>query len=121
MTNNAIIIDKFNAECTAYLNSELKNRLLTSSSILTDKTISEHYLTEYQQCLTEQANFVNYINEQMNSLNALKSCEAAIDSFSERLKAIHTYELKQTEMFERILHELTKHVNITMKIIPIVL
>ncbi len=104
-----IIIDKFNTECTAYLNSELNTRLTTSSSsILTDKTTSEYYLTEYKQCIDEQSNFINYINEQMESLNSLKSCETAIDTFIERLKAIHEYELKQNEIFEQILHELTK-------------
>ncbi|CAF2683370.1 unnamed protein product [Rotaria sp. Silwood2] len=102
------IIDKFNTECTAYLNSELNTRLLAISSISIDKTTSEHYLNEYKQCLDEQMNFVNYINEQMESLNSLKSCETAIDKFLERLKAIHEYELKQNEIFEHILHELTK-------------
>jgi hypothetical protein len=102
------IIDKFNIECTAYLNSELNIRLTTSSSILTDKTTAEYYLAEYKRCIDEQMNFINYINEQMESLNTLKSCETAIDIFLERLKAIHAYELKKNELFEQILHELTK-------------
>jgi len=110
MTNT--IIDKFNTECAAYLKSELNTRLTTSSSILTDKTTSGYYLTEYKQCIDEQSNFVNYINEQMESLNSLKSCETAIDTFIERLKAIHEYELKQNEIFEQILHELTKIVKL---------
>jgi len=104
------LLDKFNTECTAYLNSELNTRLLSS---LTDKTAaSEYYLTEYQRCIDEQMNFVNYINEQIASLDALKSCEIAIDTFIERLRSIHEYELKQNEIFEQILHELTKTVNI---------
>jgi len=102
------IIDKFHTECTAYLNSELNIRLTTSSSILTDKTTSEYYLAEYKRCIDEQMNFINYINEQMESLNTLKSCETAIDTFLERLKAIHAYEFKKNELFEQILHELTK-------------
>jgi hypothetical protein len=102
------LLDKFNTECTAYLNSELNIRLLSS---LTDKTAaSEYYLTEYQRCIDEQMNFVNYINEQIASLDALKSCEIAIDTFIERLRSIHEYELKQNEIFEQILHELTKTV-----------
>jgi hypothetical protein len=99
------ILNKFNTECTTYLNSELNTRLL-SSTISTDK--SEYYLVEYQRCIDEQMNFINYINEQIASLDALKSCEIAIDTFMERLKAIHEYELKQNEIFEQILHELTK-------------
>jgi hypothetical protein len=65
------ILDKFNAECTAYLNSELNTRLLTSSSS-SDKSASEYYLGEYQRCINEQMSFVNYINEQMASLDGLK-------------------------------------------------
>jgi hypothetical protein len=101
------LLDKFKTECTAYLNSELNTHLLAPS--VTDKsTASEYYLTEYQRCIDEQMNFVNYINEQIGSLDALKSCEIAIDTFLERLKAIQEYELKQNEIFEQILHELTK-------------
>lgn len=103
------ILDKFNTECTAYINSELNTRLLASSSSSTDKSAScQHYFNEYQRCIDKQMNFVNYINEQQASLDALKSCETAIDTFTERLKAIHEYELKQIEVFEQILHELTK-------------
>lgn len=102
MTNS--IIDKFNTDCTEYLNSELNTRL----PILTDKIISDHYLTEYKRCIDEKLNFTNYINEQIQSLNTLKSYENTIDSFLERLKTIHNYELKQNELFEKILHELTK-------------
>jgi 5,10-methylenetetrahydrofolate reductase len=103
------ILDKFNKECTAYINSELNTRLLASSSSSTDKSAScQHYFNEYQRCIDKQMNFVNYINEQQASLDALKSCETAIDTFTERLKAIHEYELKQNEVFEQILHELTK-------------
>jgi hypothetical protein len=101
MTN--LIIEKFQAECTDYINT----RLLASSSKLTDKTTSEYYLNEYKRCINEQMNFVNYINEQMVSLNTLKSSEIAIDTFMKRLKTIHEYELKQNEIFEQILHELT--------------
>ena len=104
-----VIIDKFNAECAAYLNSELNNRLLAPlSTVLTNKAISEHYPIEYKQCLDEQSNFVTYIKEQMDSLNSLKSWETAIDTFVERLKSVHEYESKQNEIFEQILHELTK-------------
>jgi hypothetical protein len=110
MTNT--IVDKFNVECAAYLNSELHTRLTTSSSILTDKTTSEYYFTEYKRCIDEQSNFINYINEHMESLNTLKSCETAIDTFMKRLKTIHEYELKQNEVFEQILHELTKIVKL---------
>lgn len=108
------IIDKFNTNCTDYLNSELNTRSLVSSSILTDKTTSDYYLTEYKRCIDEQLNFINYINEQIESLNTLKSCENTIDSFLERLKSVHEYELKQNELFEQILHELTKVVRISM-------
>jgi hypothetical protein len=97
------IIEKFQSECTAYINT----RLLASSSILIDKTTSEYYLNEYKRCINEQMNFVNYINEQLESLNTLKSSEIAIDTFLKRLQAIHEYELKQNEIFEQILHELT--------------
>jgi len=100
------ILDKFNTECTTYLNSELNTHLLTSKSSIS--TASEYYLIEYQRCIDEQMNFVNYVNEQIASLDALKSCEISIDKFIERLKAIHEYELKQNEIFEQILHELTK-------------
>ena len=101
------IIDKFNNQCTAYLNSELENRLTISSTILSDKTISE-----FKQCIDEQMNFVNYITEQIDILNSLKSCESTIDTFVERLQTIHEYELKQNELFEQILNELTKPVNL---------
>jgi hypothetical protein len=104
------LLDKFNAEYTAYLNSELNTRLLTSISSTDKSAASEYYLAEYQRCIDEQMNFINYINEQISSLDALKSCEIAIDTFIERLKAIHEYELKQNEIFEQILHELTKTV-----------
>jgi hypothetical protein len=71
---HSTILDKFNAECSSYVNSELNTRLLTSSS--TDKSaISsayECYLAEYQRCIDEQMSFVNYINEQMASLDGLK-------------------------------------------------
>jgi len=107
MTNS--IIDKFNIECATYLNSELNTRLISS---LTDKTKSEYYLTEYKRCIDEQMNYVNYINEQMELLNNLKSCEIAIDTFIQRLKAVHEYEVKQNEIFEQILHELTKIVKL---------
>jgi hypothetical protein len=100
------ILDKFNTECTTYLNSELNTHLLTSTSSIS--TASEYYLIEYQRCIDEQMNFINYVNEQIASLDALKSCEMSIDKFIERLKAIHEYELKQNEIFEQILHELTK-------------
>jgi hypothetical protein len=87
-------VNKFNDECTTYLNSELHTRLLSLTS--TDKsTASEYYLNEYQRCINEQMNFVNYINEQITCLDTLKSCEIGIDTFMERLKAIHEYELKQ--------------------------
>lgn len=99
------IIEKFNSECTNYLNSELNTHLFASSI---DKTTSEHYLNEYKQCLDEQTNFTNYINEQIESINKLKACETAIDSFLARLKSIHEYESKQNEIFEQILNELTK-------------
>jgi len=105
------ILDKFNTECTTYLNSELNTHLLTSTSSTNKSAISaatEYYLVEYQRCINEQMNFVNYVNEQIASLDALKSCEISIDKFLERLKAIHEYELKQNEIFEQILHELTK-------------
>ncbi|CAF0777869.1 unnamed protein product [Adineta steineri] len=106
MTNT--IIDKFNTECTDYLNSQLNTHLLASPSVLVNKTISNYYLNEYQRCIKEQSNFINYINEQTSCLNTLKSCENNIDVFIQRLKSIHEYELKQNEIFEQILHELTK-------------
>ncbi len=108
------ILDQFNAECTTHLNSELNTHFLaSSSSLVTDKSsAAEYYLAEYQRCLDEQMNFVHYINEQLASLDALKACEKAIDTFIERLKAIHEYELKQNEIFEQILHELTKIVKL---------
>lgn len=107
------IIDQFNTECTEYLNTELNIHLLSSSPSPTDKTaISEYYLNEYQRCIDEQKQFVNYMNEQLVSLNSLKSCESALDQYMERLKSIHEYELKQNELFEQILQELTKTVNI---------
>ncbi|CAF1209040.1 unnamed protein product [Adineta steineri] len=100
-------LDNFNAECTTYFNSEFNTRLLSSSS--TDKsTACEYYLAEYQRCMNEQKNFINYIHEQRNLIDNLKSCETTIDTFLERLKIIHEYELKQNEIFEQILHELTK-------------
>ncbi|CAF1352785.1 unnamed protein product [Adineta steineri] len=100
-------LDNFNAECTTYFNSEFNTRLLSSSS--TDKsTACEYYLAEYQRCMNEQKNFINYIHGQKNLLDNLKSCETTIDTFLERLKIIHEYELKQNEIFEQILHELTK-------------
>ncbi|CAF0794775.1 unnamed protein product [Rotaria sp. Silwood1] len=103
------LLDKFNAECTNYLQSELNIRLLSSSSSATNKSVAfEHYLAEYQQCIDEQINFVNYTNEQIALLDALKSYEIMIDKFLERLKSTHEYELKQNEVFEQILHELTK-------------
>ncbi|CAF0779594.1 unnamed protein product [Adineta steineri] len=102
------IIDKFNTECTDYLNSQLNTHLLASPSVLINKTISNYYLNEYQRCIKEQSNFINYINEQTSFLNTLKSCENNIDVFIQRLKSIHEYELKQNEIFEQILHELTK-------------
>ncbi|CAF1245078.1 unnamed protein product [Adineta steineri] len=102
------IIDKFNTECTDYLNSQLNTHLLASPSVLINKTISNYYLNEYQRCINEQSNFINYINEQTACLNTLKSCENNIDVFTQRLKSIHEYELKQNEIFEQILHELTK-------------
>lgn len=103
------IIEQFNTECSEYLNSELNIHLLSSSS--TDKTtISEYYLNEYQRCIDEQKHFVNYMNEQLNSLESLKACETSLDRFMERLKSVHDYELKQNELFEQILQELTKTV-----------
>jgi len=101
-------VEKFNAECRTYLNSELNTRLLLLISSIDKSTASEYYLTEYQRCINEQMNFVHYMNEQIASLDTLKSCEINIDIFIERLKAIHEYELKQNEIFEQILHELTK-------------
>ena len=103
------IIEQFNTECSEYLNSELNIHLLSSSS--TDKTtISEYYLNEYQRCIDEQKHFDNYMNEQLNSLESLKACETSLDRFMERLKSVHDYELKQNELFEQILQELTKTV-----------
>lgn len=102
------ILDRFHAECEESLRSELNTRLLASSLSATDKTASIYYLTEYQRCVDEQNGFDGYIREQIASLDALKSCETAIDTFLERLKAIHDYEWKQNEVFEQILHELTK-------------
>ena len=102
------IVDKFSTECTSYVNSELNTRLLTCSSSTDKSAASQYYFNEYQRCTDQQTNFVNYINEQQASLDALKSCETAIDTFSERLKAVHEYELKQNEIFEQILNQLTK-------------
>jgi predicted nuclease with TOPRIM domain len=107
-TMSKSILDRFHAECEEYLRSELNTRLLASSSSATDKTASIHYLTEYQRCVDERTGFDSYIRERIASLDALKSCETAIDTFLERLKAIHEYECKQNEVFEQILHELTK-------------
>ncbi|UJR26192.1 hypothetical protein I4U23_007535 [Adineta vaga] len=103
-------LDKFNTECTDYLKSELNTRLqsLSSSSSSIDKsTASEYYFGEYQRCMNEQMNFVNYISEQQAALDGLKTCELTIDTFLERLKTIHEYEFKQNEVFEQILNELT--------------
>jgi hypothetical protein len=108
-TMSNTLLDKFNGECNEYLNSELNTRLLSTDK-LSISAASEYYLTEYQRCIDDQMNFVNYIDEQMSSLDALKSCEIAIDTFLERLKSIHEYELKQNDIFEQILHELTKMV-----------
>ena len=102
------IMDKFRNQCEEYFDSEIKKRFFTSSQL--NKTITNHYLTEYQRCIDEQNHFENYIHEQMNSLESLKSFETTIDSFVERLKTIHDYESKQNEVFEQILHELTKMV-----------
>ena len=102
------ILDRFHVECDESLRSELNTRLLASSLSAMDKTASIYYLTEYQRCVDEQNGFDSYIREQIASLEALKSCEIAIDTFLERLKAIHDYEWKQNEVFEQILHELTK-------------
>ena len=103
------VLDRFHTECEEYLRSELNTRLLASAAA-TDKTASIHYLTEYQRCVNEQTSFASYIREQMASLDGLKSSEIAIDTFLERLRAIHEYEWKQNEVFEQILHELTKMV-----------
>ena len=100
-------IDKFNTECHGYLKSELNVRLLSLLSATDKSTASEYYFAEYQRCLNEQMNFVNYITEQQVFLDTLKSCEATIDTFLERLKAVHEYELKQNDLFEQILNELT--------------
>ena len=101
MTNT--IIENFQNECSTYLST----RLSSASSILTDQTTSEYYLNEYKRCVDEQMNFVNYLTEQIDSLNSLKSCEMAIDTLSERLQAAHDYEIKQNELLEQILRELT--------------
>ncbi|CAF0878421.1 unnamed protein product [Adineta ricciae] len=100
-------IDQFNAECHGYLKSELNTRLLSLLSATDKSTASEYYFAEYQRCLNEQMNFINYITEQQASLDTLKSCETTIDAFLERLKAVHQYELKQNDLFEQILNELT--------------
>ena len=107
-TMSKSILDRFHAECEESLRSELNTRLLASSSSATDKTASIYYLTEYQRCMDEGNGFDSYIREQMASLEALKSCEIAIDTFLERLQAIHDCEWKHNEVFEQILHELTK-------------
>ena len=104
MTNT--IIEKFQTECTEYINT----RLLASSTILNDKTTSEYYLNEYKRCINEQTNVINYLNEQIESLNNLKSSEIEIDRFIQRIKSIHEFELKQNEIFELILRELTTSV-----------
>ncbi|CAF2308262.1 unnamed protein product [Rotaria sp. Silwood2] len=95
-TKSNTVLDKFNAECPTYLQSKLNIRLLSSSSSsLTNKLVAfDYYLAEYQRCIDEQMNFVNYINEQIVLLDTLKSCEITIDKF--------------LELFEQILHELTK-------------
>lgn len=103
-------IEKFTDECGAHLKAELNARLLLSSA--TDKSAaSEHYLAEYQRCVDEQTNFVNYLAEQKASLDALRACDASIEAFRARLKAVHEYELKQNELFEHILNELTTMVS----------
>ncbi|CAF2741295.1 unnamed protein product [Rotaria sp. Silwood2] len=85
-TKSNTVLDKFNAECPTYLQSKLNIRLLSSSSSsLINKSVAfDYYLAEYQRCIDEQMNFVNYINEQIVLLDTLKS------------------------LFEQILHELTK-------------
>lgn len=105
--SNIILVDKFNAECTAYLHSKLQTHLLSTA----DPTAGcQYYFTEYQRCMDEQRNAVQYMEEQLASLEALKSCETTIDAFFERLKAVHQYERKQNEIFEQILHQLNKAV-----------
>lgn len=101
------ILEKFNAECTAYLHSKLQTQLLSTAD---PTAVCQYYFTEYQRCMDEQKTVVNYMEEQLASLEALKSCETTIDAFFERLKAVHQYERKQNEIFEQILHQLTKTV-----------
>lgn len=106
MTNT--IVEKFQNECSTYLNT----RLSSSSRIFTDQTTSEYYLNEYKRCVDEQMNFIHYLTEQIDSLNHLKSSEMAIDTLSEHLQAAHEYELKQNELLEQILRELTTSVRL---------
>ena len=106
MTNT--IIEKFENQCTNYFSTHLPS----SSSILIDQTTSEYYLNEYKRCFDEQKHFVDYLTEQIQSLNALKSCEMAIDTLSEHLRVAHEFEIKQNELFEQILRELTTTVRL---------
>lgn len=101
------LLNKFNAEADEYLHSELSHRLLSSRNKSSEL---EFYLAEYQRCIDEKINVMQYINEQTALFDSLKSCETAIDTFLERLKSAHEFELKQNEIFEQILYELTKTV-----------
>ena len=101
------VLEKFNADCEEYYHAELSSRLLAQSSAARQAS-SDYYLHELQRCVDEQTNCAQYMQEQITSLESLKSCESSIDAFLGRLKAVHEYELKQNDIFEHILHELTK-------------
>lgn len=102
-----IILEKFHAECTERIQSELGTRL---SSTADQTAVCEYYFTEYQRCMNEEKNLIDYFNEQLTVLEDLKSCETSMDAFLERLKAVHQYERRQNEIFEQILRQLTKTV-----------
>lgn len=104
------LLDRCHHQCEEYLHTELNQHLLMVSKSM-NKGMSNHYLTEYQRCLDEENSFRDYIHEQLTCLDALKSSEMALDAFLQRLKTIHEYELKQNEVFEQVLHELTKRVS----------
>lgn len=105
------LLDRFHHQCEDYLHTQLNTHVFKESSKPMDKTKSNFYLNEYQRCLNDENLFIEYIREQMTTLDALKASEVAIDTFLQRLKAIHEYELKQNEVFEQILHELAKRVS----------
>lgn len=107
-------IKRFRDQSQDYCNSLLNQRFLSSDKV--NQKITNHYLTEYQRCVDEENRFESYLREQINTLESLKSCESTIDLFLQRLRNITEYEMKQNEVFEQILHELTKMVRFLVQI-----